>query len=228
MNKPNTFTKKNKALSLAILAALSLSPLPGAAAPTSSLKALSGAAAQGIVGTGASTQGIVGTGASTQGIVGTGKLGLDTDLAVAFQRWAATVNSDGLPLLAYGSIEDITEDGYIVLGQRVYSMNHAGDPPYEVGTTVAAFGLVSADGLFADKVLQINEPSVDGSSPVFLAAIVAGSQAPDGSVNIGRVTIHVGAAGSRPESFELQTGDYVEIAGRRFNNLVVAESIVSD
>jgi hypothetical protein len=188
-----------------------------------------GASTQGIVGTGASTQGIVGTGASTQGIVGTGKAGAVQGMNRAtFREWGATTNRGGFPLLAYGPIDRVTDNGYVVLGQHVFTSTEVTATLFDAGTTVAVFGVISDEGIFADRVVRIDEASVEGSSLVFLGGIVSNGPAADGSIQIGGLKVVIGSAGTHPESFALEAGDYVEVTGVRFAKMLLAESIAGE
>jgi hypothetical protein len=99
---------------------------------------------------------------------------------------------------------------------------------FDVGTTVAVFGVVSDEGILADRVVQIDEGSIEGSSLVFLGGIVSSTPAADGSLQIGGLKVVIGSAGTHPESFELGAGDYVEVTGVRFGKMLLAESIVRE
>ena len=158
---------------------------------------------QGIAGTG--LQGIAGTG--LQGIAGTGLQG------------------GRLPVVAYGPVEEILEDGYVVLGQFVALVNETPPTPLAVGDVVVVFGLVSENGLVSDQIVRLDEVSIDGSSPVFVAGLVGDTNPQHGEITIGNLTVQIGAAGVNPEAFQVQPGQYVEVFGLRFGGLVVAESV---
>ena len=183
------------------------------------------ASAQGIVGTGA--LGIVGTGAlgdadaSAQGIVGTGVVGPQ------FQEVNDATLSTSLPLVLYGPVDEVLEDGYVILGQRVWVTSDVAQVGPGIGDTVAVFGLAFDEGILSDDIVRVDEQTVDGSSWVFVAAIVSGEPSPDGSLSIGTATVRIGSAGSNPDAFALSSGDYVEISGVRLGETIIAEEIWS-
>jgi hypothetical protein len=192
------------------------------------------ASAQGIVGTGA--LGIVGTGAlgdgdaSTQGIVGTGALGIVGTGVVGtqFQAISDAALSTSLPLVLYGPVDEVLDDGYVILGQRVWIASDAAQAGPAIGDTVAVFGLAFDEGILSDEIVRVDEKSVDGSSWVFVAAIVSGEPSPDGSLSIGTATVKIGSAGSNPSAFAISSGDYVEISGVRLGETIIAEEIWSE
>ena len=198
-----------------------------------SVQGIVGTGALGIVGTGA--LGIVGTGAlgdgdaSAQGIVGTGALGIVGTGVVGpqSQEVNAASLSTSLPLVLYGPVDEVLEDGYVILGQRVWATSDVTQVGPGIGDTVAVFGLAFDEGILSDGIVRVDEQAVDGSSWVFVAAIVSGEPSPDGSLSIGTATVRIGSAGSNPDAFAISSGDYVEISGVRLGETIIAEEIWS-
>jgi hypothetical protein len=205
-------SKINSALSLQAAIAAELQGIAG-----TGLQGIAGTGLQGIAGTG--LQGIAGTG--LQGIAGTGLQGI---AGTGLQGIAGT-GLQGMPIVAYGPVEEVLDNGYVVLGQFVATLNEAALLTLSVGDVVAVFGLVSEHGLVSDQIVKLQEASIDGSSLVFVAGIVDAVNTAVGEFAIGELTVKIGSAGANPETFEIQSGQYVEVVGLRFGRVMVAQAI---
>jgi hypothetical protein len=122
-------------------------------------------------------------------------------------------------------VEEILDNGYVVLGQFVAALNESALLPLSVGDVVIVFGLVSEHGLVSDEIVKLQEDSIDGSSIVFVAGIVNAVDAAVGELTIGELTVKIGSAGANPEVFAIQRGQYVEVVGLRFGRVMVAQAI---
>ncbi|HUG99711.1 MAG TPA: DUF5666 domain-containing protein [Gammaproteobacteria bacterium] len=184
------------------------------------IEGIAGTGIEGIAGTG--IEGIAGTG--IEGIAGTGIEGI-AGTGIEGTASSANHNASQFPLVAYGPIEAVLDNGYLVLGQTVTIANETSSPSLKVGDTAIVLGLVSENGILADRVLRSQEMIVDGSSLIYVAGIVDAVDPSLGNFHIGGLSVHLGAAGADPKSLAIESGHYVEVFGVRFDQLVIADQL---
>ena len=205
---------------------------------------------QGIIGTGSpiagdvSTQGIIGTGsrasgkARTKGIIGTGTLGIigtgvlgvtgssnPTPSIALFEQWASTLGDSDATLMAYGPVEELSENEILILGQRIEVNDRKLLSKIQIGDSIAVLGKCAYDATAAYRILKVKTRFVEGSTPIYVSATTTSEQESDGSFQMDNVSVFVGSAGANPEAFQVKAGMTVRIAGTKIGEVLVADDL---
>jgi hypothetical protein len=143
-----------------------------------------------------------------------------------FETWASALDSSDGDLIAYGPVEEISNNEILILGQRVEINDQKMISKIRVGDSIAVFGESSDAGIAASRILKSQVRFVDGSTPIYLAATTSGEQSSDGSFQVGSVSVIIGSAGANPKAFELGFREHVKISGIKIGDILVANDLV--
>ena len=79
----------------------------------------------------------------------------------------------------------------------------------------------------AERILILPDAYVEGSSAVYLAGIISQRDPATGHLTIGGTVVHIGAAGVDPAVYDLSAGTYIEVAGIKLGQAIIAEDITA-
>jgi hypothetical protein len=199
-----------------------------------STQGIIGTGALGIIGTGspvsakASGKGIIGTG--TLGIIGTGALGIigtgnPAPSAAVFEEWATTLDNSDASLMAYGPVDELSDNKIVILGQRIEVNDQGLLSKIRLGDTIAVLGTSDNDSMTPYRILRVQSRFVEGSTPIYVSAMTTSEQGSDGSFQIESASVRIGSAGANPEAFQIRAGMRVRIAGVKIGDVLIADDL---